>query len=350
MAGICLRKRILSAALIITILLTLAACSDKTDVRGEEYEMKRAELQLEKQRYIDERYALRMGLDEYTGHHSYMSFVFVSLDSALYTEIFPLFHDNDQPLKGVMALSLDELPDMDGNVTMEEYDELSMLGWESAVYWTGPVADDGESVSDEDATSQLSSYLTELESELEAIGIDMPASIVMPCRVSEGAYEATLETFGIENILHDYENRDDLVSGDKPEGVWHSGVLGWRDLTRSTRIKRTIEAGGGYASFMITFDNSPENYDTSFFAIDGESTVNGERRVVFSRMLDKFRDSIKYDQIGVVGISEARDKIDAYHDIKDGYLTYSELRTEELNALIEDVDRRLFALYQEYYG
>ena len=350
MAEICLQKRLLSVALIMAILFTLLSCADKTDDKSGEYEMKRAEIQLEKQKYIDEQYALRMGLDEYTGHHSFMSFIFVSLDSALYTEALPTFNSEDLPLKGVMALSPDELPGMEGNVTMSEYAELSELGWESAVYWKGPQVAEGESISDEDAAAQLSEYLSTLDSALDALGIDMPKSMVMPCQASSGVYDAALDGFGIENLLHDYENRDDLVSADRPEGVWHSGVLGWRDLTRSTRIKRTIEAGGGYASFMITFDNSPDNYDTSFFGIEGESNANGERRVVFSRMLDKFRDSIKYNKIDVVGISEARARTVNYHDIKDGYLTYSDLRIKELDVLVQDADRRLFELYQEYYG
>ena len=350
MTVVSLLKRALCAMLVVAVLFTLASCADKTDDRSEEYEIKRAQIQLEKQRYIDEQYALRMGLDEYTGHHSYMSFIFVSLDCALYTEVLPLFNTDEYPLVGVMALSLDELPGMDGNVTMDEYLDLTDLGWESAIYWTGPVTDDDESVSAEDAASQLSSYLCDLDAALDEIGIDMPSSLVMNTIVTEGVYETTLESFGIENLLHDYENRDDLVSSDRPEGVWHSGVLGWRDLTRSTRIKRAVEASGGYASFIVTFDNSPENYDTSFIPIEGESTLNGERREVFSRMLDKFKDSIMYDKIGVVGIDEAREKCNTYHDTKDGYLENSDIRIAELDLLIQDADKRLFELYQEYYG
>ena len=57
-------KRIFVVLLIASLILTMASCKPSEDERLIEYELKRAEIQLRKQSYIDEQYKLRSGSEK----------------------------------------------------------------------------------------------------------------------------------------------------------------------------------------------------------------------------------------------------------------------------------------------
>lgn len=348
-----LKNRIFIFALIAALLVSFTSCKKEEDTRLLEYEQRRAELTLEKQEYIDEQYRLREGAEDYAGKRSFMSFVFISLGSGLYDDVLPLFNDNELPLKGVMALSPDELPGLEGNITKEQYLEITELGWETAVYWEGPPVDKEELPIEKAVLSsaeRLDAYLTAMQISLTALGIDMPQSLVFGCQITSDEYESVLLKHGIESVLRDDTVNHEIVTTDYPEGVWYSGVLGWRDLYRSTRIKNKVEAEGGYASFMVSFDNSKENFSTSFYPLESENVSTGTRLASFERMLLRYRESIKSGKIEVLGIAEARARMKNYYDSKEAYIVRSAARIKELDLMIEDVDRRLYELYREFYG
>ena len=348
-------KRICALLLAAALILTMASCKPSEDGQLIEYEIKRAQIQLKKQSYIDEQYKLRGGAEEYAGNNSFMSLVFVHLDTGLYDDVLPLLNDTDTPLSGVMALSLDELPGMEGNITLEQYRELTELGWESTMYWKGLPKDEGDSPAllnndIAESVAALDSYLTELSLLLESLGIDVPSSLVLGVEISDNEYESVLSKHGVQTVLSDDTVNNDIVEEDKPDGIWYPGIIGWRDLNRSTRVKRSVETGVGYAAFMISFDNSKDNYDKSFYAIEGEDTLNGVREAVFVRMLNNFRKSVKAGTIEVVGVDEARGRMVKYYDAKAVYYVESTARIAELDLLIEEAERELFLLYNEYFS
>ena len=349
-------KRIFVVLLIASLILTMASCKPSEDERLIEYELKRAEIQLRKQSYIDEQYKLRSGSEKYAGNSSFMSFVFVHLDTGLYDDVLPLLSDTDTPLVGVMALSLDELPGMEGNITLLQYEQMIALGWESTLYWKGVDAE-GDSVAtasnangDLDNAASLDLYLAELSTALGLLGINIPKSLVFGTEISVDQYESVLEKYGIQTVLSDDTVNNDIVETDKPDGVWHPGIIGWRDLNRSTRVKKNVESSLGYAAFMISFDNSKDNYDKSFYAIDGEDTLNGVREAVFVRMLNNFRKSIKAGNVEVVGVDTARTRMTNYYNAKELYNVESAARIAELNVMIDEAERELFELYVEYFS
>ena len=342
-----IKNRILIFLLITALLACFVSCGEDENPRLREYELKRAALTLEKQGYIDEQYKLREGVESYAGNSSFMSFIVISMDCGFYDDLLPLFNDTEVPLRGVMALSEDELPGQEGNITVEQYAEIAALGWETTVYWPGPAeASEGETVN---AAESLDSYLSSMETHFSRLGAEWPRSVVFGCEISSDEYESVLTSHCIESVLRDDTVNQSIVSKDYPEGIWYSGVLGWRDLYRSTRIKNKVEQEGGYASFMISLDNSEGNYNVSFYALEGESTVGGTRHDSFNRMLLKYREAISAGRIEVLGIAEARTRMRNYYDSKDIYLVESAERIKELDLMIDDVERRLIELYREYY-
>ena len=329
------------------MLLSLVACKDDEDeiAKAKEYQIKLSALNLEKQALLDEKHVLRNGMTAAIGHNAYMSFVFLAVDEGLYHDVLPIFEDSDIKLAGVIAFSEDEIPGMDGNLTLDQYGEMLGLGWTSTLYWKGP----HEEATAEEAYIELCGFIETMRAKLADISIDMPNTMVFAPGAYTVDYDEYLESCGIITVLHDGDNDFGLIASDDPEGVWHAGIIGWRDLSRSTRLKRKVELNGGYSAFMIGFDNHEDNYATSFYPIDGESTLNGERVAVFARMIDKFRSSIQADKIHVTGIDEAREGMTAYYDARDAYLLSSEQRCAEIDILLRDVERRILELYDEYY-
>ena len=344
MKGLSFKNRITALLLILVMLFCVSSCTDKEEeARMLEYELRLAELTLEKQSLINEKRRIQDGIKGEIGHNCYMSFVFLALDSGLYDDVYPIFSEGDIKLTGVMALSEDELPGSDGNITVEQYAELTELGWDTALYWKG-TADEGS-----DGKSELTAFLEAMRAALAELEIDYPASIVFEDGAYLPEYDGILEEYGLINVLHDGSNEYGIVALGLPEGIWRSGIIGWRDLLRSTRLKNKIESGGGYASFKIVFDNSKENSTTSFYPIEGENTLGGTRTEVFVRMVNIYKNSIETGNIHVVGIGGARAGMEKYYNGKEAYLTESKIKIAEIDVKIKDVERRMSELYDEYF-
>ena len=341
-----LKNRILSFILLCLIMVSLVSCAkDDADAeRALEYENKLAELTLEKQRLISERHKVKNGMIETIGNNAYMSFVFVDLDAGLYEDVFPIFSEGDIKLVGTMALSVDELPGMDGNITMEQYQELVNCGWGTTLYFE--IHDEDTAL---DSTASLTGFLDTMKSSLGAMNIPYPDSIVFDDGCYSVELDDVLKVYGMKTVLHDGENDFGLVAGDCPGEIWHAGVIGWRDLRRSTRLKTAIETSGGYASFKIGFENTDDRFSESFYPIEGEDTLNGERIDVFCRMINLFKKSVSTGNVHINTVSGVNGEMINYFALKEEYIQYSVVRTAEIDAMISDVEDRIFELYNEYF-
>ena len=325
--------RMTAVILLVAAVFTLFSCNRRAE-EDPEYERQLAALINEKQILLKEREALQNGMSAAVGRCSFMSFIFTELDDGLYNDVFPIFSDGE-PIVGVMALSEDELPGLEGRVTREQFDRLVGLGWGTALYW------DGE--------GSLVDFLDSMRAKLSVLGIDMPSSLVFKAGMYELEYDSVLESYGIFNAFHGGDADFSLVDSSDPEGTWHPGIIGWRNLQQSTRLKQFIETKGGYSAFQIVFDNSPENHQTAFYHIEGESTGNGLRPEVFARMIKSFKKSIEKGTMRVLNIDDTRVAVGDYYEAKDKYLTDAELRYAEIAAEILEIEGRITQLYDLYH-
>lgn len=324
-------------ALLIVVSLMLSFSSCKRSSYNAEYENKLSELICEKQRLINEKNQLDITIEQELGNASFMSFAFTEIDEALYTEVYPMMCPDGEEidLVGVMALSKDELPGMDGNISMEQYLELASVGWGTALYWDG--------------MGELEGFIVEMQSLLGELEIDLPASVIF----AKGSYDTScdemLTRYGIKNAVHSGEGDLKYIEKTAPDGVWHPGRIGWRWLGESTRLKKSIEANDGYALFEICFTNSWENTHTSFYAIEGDAETDEQRKDKFYSMLQSFRESIAAGEIEVRNIDDTRARFTEYFDKLALLESEKEKRLAEIESLINDVTRRMTELYNEYY-
>ena len=338
---------------------SLFSCK-KSDGLDHEHRRRVEELQNQKSNLLNEIYRLENGMEAEIGINSYMSFIFLGCDAAIYDEILPIFETEEVKLTGVICIYENELPGTEGNISVEEYFDLLSRGWETALYWKGipeeSEADGKEILRDfisvmnaefSEFMLNTSEYCVMLE-ETYGAEISFPESIVFADGCYSAEYDAVIESFGIRNVIHDGSSELGLFAQDKPEGIWKSAAIGWRNLSYSIRLKRHIESKGGYASFKIGFDNSEDDYETSFHPIEGESLTNGVRLEVFKRMIDNFTASIQSGDIHVKGISGAREGIEKYYADKAVYLDYSSKRIAEIRAMISEIEYQIIKIYEEY--
>jgi len=316
---------------VLSVLLSLASCDDGYDA---EYDQKLEELIYRKQKLIDEKNALADGIDDQLGNASYMSFVFVQLNSALYTDVYPIMSEGEVKLVGVMALSADELPGLEGKITLAEYSELIISGWGNALYWNGEGA--------------LEDFIVDMQHRLAALDIDLPKSIVFAEDTYSFDCDNVLLAHGIENVVHTGEENLNYIERTEPLGLWRPGRIGWRWIGKSTALKNKIESDCGYALFEIGFDNSESNTRTSFFPIANDED-DADRVTVFSSMVALFKFSVANGKIEVYNIEDTREKTEAYYSQREKIEAANQLRSEEIELEIKEISHLMTQLYNEYH-
>lgn len=319
--------------MILTVSVLLCAVSCKDDY-NEEYESKLARLIYEKQKLFDERDGLDSDMVKALGNTSYMSIVFVQLDSALYTDAYPAMSEGEVKIVGVMALSEDELPGGDGSITLAQYQELISVGWGNALYWDG--------------VGELKDYLDRMTCLLENIGIALPKSVIFASGTYSLTYDAVLWEYGIENAVHSGEEELAFVEKNEPDGIWHPGRIGWRWLGKSTLLKKTVESEAGYALFEVTFDNSESSARTSFFPIKGDAS-DTNRVNVFCNMMASFRQSISAGEIEVYNIDDTRTRVIDYYENRRIIEAENDLRREAIDSEIRRIEAEITELYNQYH-
>ena len=327
------------ACFIITVSLVMSFASCKSKLE-DEYEDKLALLLHEQQRLNNEREKILLGIENSFSKPAYMSLLFVDLDSAIYTEAFPIMsgqEDGDVAIVGVMALSENELPGLDGKLTLSQYNTLIDMGWGSALYWNGE--------------GDLDSFITDMRLVLSAMGIELPKSVVFAYGTYSSECDSVLLSYGIENAVHSGEESLSYVDKSVPDGIWHPGRIGWRCVgagaNSSTRLKERVELEGGYALFEIGFDASSDKYETTFFPVEGNDQ-DADRVDKFRSMISSFKQSVIKGKITVDSIENTRDAVSEYYEARKNAENENALRLREIEIELDEVRSKLTDLYNEY--
>jgi outer membrane murein-binding lipoprotein Lpp len=297
-----------------------------------EYDAKYDKLAFKKQQLQAELDKLGPDMEKRLGNTSYMSFLFTTLDSALYTSAHPVMAEGSTDLVGILGLSPNELPGMEGKITVKEYETLIFLKWGTAIYWNGE--------------GDLDEYLTTMETLLDEHEIDFPETVAFKNGVYRSEYDAVLEAHGIRNAIHNGEGGLAIrVEGD-PEGIWHPGIVGWKAGMSATLLKRSVESEGGYALLEINFIATAENSAYSYFEIEGEEA--NTRLDSFRKMITLFKTSVNSKNIEVLTVEETRAKVEKYYSERTVIEIENAQKRAELNAQIAEVERQMTELYYEY--
>ena len=303
-----------------------------TEAEYSEYDAKLDKLAYKKQQLQSELDKIGPDMEKRLGNTSYMSFIFTSLDEALYTSAHPIMAEGSTDLVGILGLSPNELPDMEGNITKKQFDTLMLLEWGTALYWDG--------------TGDLEQFIVTMQTLLDEAKIDFPETISFKNGKYRSEYDEIIAKYGIRNAIHNGESGLAIRVDVQPEGIWHPGVVGWKAGMSATLLKRSVEAEGGYALLEINFNNSADNSAYSYFEIEGES--ENERIDSFRKMVNLFKSSIKSGAIEVLTTEEVRAKVEKYYSERTVIELEHAERRKELLAEIADLERQMTELYYEY--
>lgn len=162
----------------------------------------------EKKELQEQLESLENEYEENTKSQATVELLFTQADKELYTELFPEMKKNG--IVGIIALSLDELPNMEGNIIRREFEEMLNEGWSYCLRWNG----EGE----------LKSFLNEMEDTFYNISLTMPKAIYFEPGTYSSSYSEILEAHGFNTAVHHgEENLPIIVSGGENE-IWEIGA------------------------------------------------------------------------------------------------------------------------------
>ncbi len=299
-----------------------------------EYTVKKEELQRLKTCLNAEITLLNAEVENYPGGR-YMSLVFTELDAVIYDTLYDVMSDAEAdeedriPICGMLALSRDELPSAEGNITVLQFGELIASGWEACLYYDG--------------TEELSAFLTDMGSILADMGIAMPSSMVFESETYSSEYDALLSEHGIFTAIHSGEEELYLIelSCPQPSSVWHPGYMGFID-SRGTNFKNAVRdtAGSAYGLFEIKFNDRNEDASSSYYSAPSR----------FANMIKVLRQEIRNGKMDISTVSPVRESIAQYTAERASLMETNDARIAELRAQIESIDSQLKELWIEYYG
>lgn len=231
--------------------------------------------------------------------------VFERLDRRLYDEALPIMKEFG--FNGVMALSPDSLPDMEGCIRSEEFRELLDLGWTTCVYW--------------DDFRTLERTLKELCPELERLSIDLPKAVA----VAKGSYQTykdeELEAAGFTVVLQ-HGDEGQLIARSDTETLLRMGAVWWNHSAVLDVLSATAEYGGAVA-ISVDFFSRYGDFEGKLFRNMCQSLKNLE------------------ETLEICDLDRAREKL---FDVKgDDYLNK---RAEYLQGEIQRIEKEMEAVYQ----
>ena len=261
-----------------------------------------------------------------------MTIVVTSTNEMLYTDVYPIFNGTSKynvknetlKLTGTICLSDTDLPGGEGNVTLEQFNEMIEAGWTTALYF------------DYAAAGNVEAYLLKMSGLLSSLGIEMPDSAYFLAGAYNTDYDGMLISRGIKNVIHHEERGLDLIGTDLDSTMWRVGDIGWNNTTLANPTFTALMSTAGGLSFSVGFNDWDR---TRYFSGDDVGSA------AFARMLDKFRECVRDESMFVDSLKEGKV---SYMVHNTEYLRLSPMldeRRQELQVKIDELNAILFKIY-----
>lgn len=223
--------------------------------------------------------SLEKEYEENTKSQATVELLFTQADKELYTELFPEMNKNG--IVGIIALSPEELPNMEGNIIRREFEEMLNAGWSYCISWNG----DGN----------LESFLNEMENTFYTISLTMPKAIYFEYGTYSSEYKEVLEDYGFNVAVHHGEEDLPLIVSDVEEGVWEIGACSFEVNDRLDYLENVRENKGNcvcavsqqeefdiYEAFKSYISAFKSGQDKELFKV----TTFGSARTVHSEAME----------------------------------------------------------------
>lgn len=174
--------------------------------------------------------------------------IFTGLEADVYNVCYPIMQEFEYT--GILALSPNQLPGMEGRMTIEQFQELRSKGWQVCVKW--------------DATITGNNWWPALKKTLKELGIETCSTVYFTNGIYKPTMDANLQRMGFSVVVHHGEPGGSLLQLAEEEGLWHLGAVGLMGEKPKLRLTESI-AQKGNITYLVGFELEDEKYNERSF-------------------------------------------------------------------------------------
>lgn len=263
----------------------------------------------------NERMNIRMQMEKFDKEHPYqvigratMECVFLSPESSVYTEFFPQLQAIQA--KAVVAVSSDEMPGEDGNLTWEQMSDLTAHGWESCIFISGET--DSEAV------------IEKVKQVFTANKIQMPQTLYTDKGVYSSRLAELAEQEGFAVIIHHGEDGLPLADYPADRGIWKAGGILWTAQSSPSVLASVVDE---CKNLVVAVD---VRYDAYPFMESGMNTL-----------VEEIRQMVSEGRLLYTGFTEARASQEESKTAREKVNEDRDRQMAELEAALEEVEKRI---------
>lgn len=174
--------------------------------------------------------------------------IFTGLEADVYNVCYPIMKEFEYT--GTLALSLTQLPGMEGLMTVEQFQQLIGEGWNICIKW--------------DAQTPVKKWWPELQKQLKQLGLPESPVVYFTTGTYTGTLDKQLEGMGFSIVVHHGEESGSLLQMNDEEGIWHLGAVGLMGEKPKLRLTEAI-AQKANITYLVGFQLDDERYDERSF-------------------------------------------------------------------------------------
>jgi len=174
--------------------------------------------------------------------------LFTGLEADVFNICYPIMKEYEYT--GVLALSLTQLPGMEGLMTIEQFQQLIGEGWDICVKW--------------DAETPVKKWWPELQTQMRKLGLETGSVVYFTTGAYSKSLDATLQQMGFSIVVHHGEEHDSLIQTADEEGIWHLGAVGFMGEKPRVRLTESVTQKGNI-TFLVGFQLEDEKYNERSF-------------------------------------------------------------------------------------
>lgn len=174
--------------------------------------------------------------------------IFTGLEADVFNICYPIMKEFEYT--GILALSLTQLPGMEGLMSVEQFQQLITEGWSICIKW--------------DSQTPVRNWWPELQNQVKALGLETGSTVYFTTGTYSKALDAELQQMGFSIVVHHGEEHDSLIQLNDEEGIWHLGAVGLMGEKPKLRLTEAI-AQKGNITYLVGFQLEDEKYDERSF-------------------------------------------------------------------------------------
>ena len=247
---------------------------------------------------LEEEYSLKM---EGTGTAEVL---FTHPDARVYEEAYPIMEEYGYT--GVLAVSEQQFPGTEGNMSLEQFQELA--GWSTCIVWSG---------------DDMYTWLGALALKMQETGVPGSSVMYFPSETYLKEYDEILLAHGFAAAVHHGEAGEmDTAAGEG--GIWHPAAVGLQGETPKYRLDDAVKNKANIV-YTVGWQQEDEMYNEKMF------------RSMLS-YFKQYQEESGLQVMDIAGAGEYRQQLENDKGaIEQEYLQ----KKEELERQKEDIERQM---------